>query len=322
MAEDVRHLTDSEQLDRAVTALRSQLAEGNGEAAFILAYWRVEGISIRRDLDEATALFRRAVELGYEAARGPLAAMLAHGYGQSRRDWQGALQQLASYREPTATRHARLIDAMQLDPEGNPGRSFSPEILCRDPLVLVFREFLTRRECKSLVELASPALRRSQVVHPQTGQLVDDPIRNSSSAAFTLTEETPFLHAINRRIAAASRSRPEQGEPTQVLSYEAGQEYKLHHDALPGEQNQRIQTFLIYLNEDYEGGEIHFPTPNLRFRGNTGDALCFSNVSANMQPARNAAHAGLPVVAGRKIILSKWIRRSPLDLTGPAGLPY
>src|SRR3546814_2304154 len=54
------------------------------------------------------------------------------------------------------------------------------------------------------------SLAPSLVVHPQTGELVYDKIRTSSAAAFPLLHERPFLHAINRRIADASRSRSEE----------------------------------------------------------------------------------------------------------------
>ena len=43
-----------------------------------------------------------------------------------------------------------------------------------------------------------------------------------------------------------------------------GQEYRPHFDAIGNADNQRVLTFLVYLNDDYEGGETDFLTPASR----------------------------------------------------------
>jgi prolyl 4-hydroxylase len=73
--------------------------------------------------------------------------------------------------------------------------------------------------------------------------------------------------------------------------------------------NQRILTALIYLTEDYEGGETKFLRTGLSFRGRTGDLLLFRNVMADGRPDLMTEHAGLPVTKGRKMIASRWIWR-------------
>ena len=73
---------------------------------------------------------------------------------------------------------------------------------------------------------------------------------------------------------------------------------------------------LVYLNEDYEGGETEFLASGRRFRGKTGDGLLFRNADlATGMPDPNSRHAGLPVTAGCKLIASRWIRQKPY---GPA----
>jgi prolyl 4-hydroxylase len=100
-----------------------------------------------------------------------------------------------------------------------------------------------------------------------------------------------------------------QGEPLQLLRYRAGGEYRAHMDALPpAEPNQRILTVLVYLTDDYDGGETSFPRTGLAFRGRTGDALLFRNVAADGSPDQLALHAGMPVTRGEKLIASRWIR--------------
>ncbi|HEY0626532.1 MAG TPA: 2OG-Fe(II) oxygenase [Allosphingosinicella sp.] len=146
-----------------------------------------------------------------------------------------------------------------------------------------------------------------------------NPVRTSDGMAFPLMLENPAVHALNRRLAAASGTQVTQGEPLQILRYSPGQEYKAHVDALPVGTNQRILTMLVYLNEDYAGGETKFLETGLGFKGRTGDALLFRNASADGRPDPMARHAGLPVTRGQKLIASRWIRAKPLDLMSPTG---
>jgi len=160
------------------------------------------------------------------------------------------------------------------------------------------------------------------VIDPRSGRFVRDPVRTSAAAAFPFVLESPVLHAIGRRIARISGTRPEQGEPPQILRYGPGEEYRPHVDALPGGDNQRIVTVLIYLNDGYEGGGTHFPAANLTINGRQGDAIVFRNVTAAGAVDGTTRHAGLPVTRGEKFLLSRWIRARPLDLRGPPGRPF
>ena len=111
-------------------------------------------------------------------------------------------------------------------------------------------------------------------------------------------------------------------ELTKVLHYSVGERFDLHFDfidpAVPDFANelaargQRLATFLVYLNDDYEGGETEFPLVALRHRGLVGSALYFANVDSSGEPDRLTIHAGLAPTSGEKWLLSQWIRsRTP-----------
>src|SRR5690606_10926794 len=104
------------------------------------------------------------------------------------------------------------------------------------------RSLFSLDECRLLRDIAEKYLNPSVIVDPATGGMRPDPIRTSEAAVFPWVDETPFIHALNRRVAAATQTSVEQGEPLQVLRYSPGQEYKRHSDALPGVDNQRIMT--------------------------------------------------------------------------------
>lgn len=317
LGDEAERLARNGARDVALALLMDRLAQQDGEAALTLAHWRVTGQWIDRDLSVARELFGRAVEWGCAAAELPLIALMASGAGGQTRAWGDALTRFESLgrADPLIARQCELIAQMAIDATGDPVSGYTPDFLSQDPLVVRFGAFMTPEECATLAALAKPHLAPASVVDPVSGTLINDPVRTSSAAAFPFLAETPFIHALNRRIAAASRSQPDQGEPLQVLAYNPGQQYRMHSDAISGALNQRIQTFLVYLTDDFEGGATYFPHGELALRPARGDAICFSNVSADMRPALTARHAGLQVTRGTKIILSKWIRQRPLDLS-------
>lgn len=317
-AQAAEALASRGRLPEALDLLRRGVAESDPDAAFALAAWCLSGRHVRRDLAAARELFERAAAAGHGDAEPIFIAFLANGTGGSR-DWSEALRLLA--RRSSAHRDAReeieLLEAMQLTSDGDPATVPEPEILSSRPRVTLYRSLFTRRECHYLINVASPFFTRSVVVHPDTGQLIEDPVRNSDVAAFPLAYETPAVHALNRRLAAISATDAEQGEPLQILRYRPGQQYKAHSDALPNAVNQRICTALVYLNDDYAGGETHFLANGLKMRGAAGDAILFVNADRDGHPHADALHAGLPVTRGTKLLASRWIRARPLDLSAP-----
>lgn len=316
-------LADNGQVENAYPLLEAAMDRGDAMAAAMLAGWRMSGNYVRRDLELARSYYGRAAQMGLDEACPIYIAMLANGAGCEKRDWQGALDRLRhrSAHDRLAQRQLAVIEAMAIDPSGDPLEIPGGRVVSDSPRIVRFDNFLSAAECDYFIDRALPLLEEAVVVHPDSGALVRDPVRVASAAAFPLISEDPAVHAINRRIAAATATDYSQGEPLQVLSYKVGQQYKLHNDALPGACNQRVLTFLVYLNSGFQGGETHFPYLDFAFRGKPGDAIAFSNVDPSGAPDPSALHAGLPVRAGRKMLLSKWIRRDPLDLSGPPGRP-
>jgi prolyl 4-hydroxylase len=305
------------ELQAAAMLLKQAERAGDPEAARELGLWLLTGQVVRRDLASSRALFRRASELGDPYSAAVTRAFIAGGVGGPA-DWPLALELLrrAARGDRDAATQQQLIDAMDLDPSGAPRGRFDGELLSEEPEVRLFPKIFSPAECDYLINVAMPVLRPSVVVDPQTGGQVPNPIRTSTAAAFPFVDENPAIHALNRRLAAASGTDVRAGEPLQVLRYAPGEQYRQHSDALPevGASQQRVLTFLVYLNEDYEGGETAFPAAGLRVRGNTGDGLLFRNASPNGVPDPRAVHAGLPVTSGAKLIASRWIRAAPLIL--------
>ncbi|KHL26614.1 hypothetical protein PK98_00405 [Croceibacterium mercuriale] len=313
-------------VDQAYDLLGRATDAGDAASAMLLAGWRMAGNLIRRDLVAARDLYGRAALLGADEAEPVFIALLANGAGgTAARDWPRALHLLRdrARRDTTARRQVDLLDAMALDADGDPTHRPATVALSPAPGMWHSPGFFTPAECRYLADRAAPTLQPASVVDPRTGAMVQHPVRRAHATSFPFVQEDMVLHALNRRIAAATGHAAEQGEPLQVLGYGSGHEYRLHSDALPtAEPNQRIGTVLVVLQDEFTGGETAFPPLRWQWRGQLGEALHFPSLDAAGRADERMWHAGLPVTSGVKLIASRWIRAAPLDLSGPPGRPF
>jgi prolyl 4-hydroxylase len=264
------------------------------------------------DFSAARALIRRSAEAGRLDAAVIFANFVASGVGAAP-DWQGGLsllRGLAAY-DRRCRRELELVSAMTLRPNGDPVAVPASEVVSEAPHIVTFRGLFTPEECRYLIAAAAPMLAPAFVVDVKTGRQTRDPVRISDACGFTWPLENPAVHALNRRIAAASGTAAEQGEPLQVLRYAVGGEYKPHFDSIPGFRNQRALTMLVWLNDDYEGGETWFNSPSLALKGQPGDAVLFRNTGSDGRRDPLSAHCGMEVTRGEKLIASRWIRQRP-----------
>jgi prolyl 4-hydroxylase len=294
----------------AVAALEQAGRGGSADAWVQLAYLYLAGSAVPRDLALTRACFGRAAALGDAAARMTFLSLLGNGTGGPR-DWPGALRLLkeAARDDARAAREVELVAAMEIDDDGNPRQAPVARSLQQGPPTHLFERMLTPAECAAIAAAALPGFAPSVVIDPVTGQAVPHPVRTSDNASFPWVLETPFIHAINRRFAAASATEATCGEPLQVLRYRPGQEFKPHFDALPPGDNQRVLTMIAYLNGGYGGGETLFVTTGLRVAGGVGDVLMFRNAHPDGSPDPQSQHAGLPVTRGEKLVATRWIRQ-------------
>lgn len=301
----------------AVNLVTQAAENGDGTALYELARWRVYGQPIPRDFAAARMLLERSAWAGHPYAALTRAVFMAIGAGGPS-DWPAATRlvaQAAKY-DAAAARQLALLDAMALDHIGMPTSILPLEPVSQSPRLSIMRGLLTADECSHIKALAGPLLTPSVVADPVSGKMIAHPIRSSDDAVIGPLQMDLVVEAINRRIAAATCTNVEQGEPLSVLRYRPRQQYRLHHDCLPGDANQRAQTLIVFLNEDFEGGETHFPTINTAIRGSTGDAILFSNLKENGSVDQASTHAGLPVIDGQKWICTRWIRSRPFDPWG------
>jgi prolyl 4-hydroxylase len=266
-------------------------------------------VGLPQDLTRGRELFQRSAQLGHPMGTRAWTNLLATGIG-GERNWQEALRRLDYEGQSDLLRRRMrdVIQQMQLTSSGDPVTVPDPERLRDDPETLLFRNAFTVAECDFLMLLAEPTYEPSLVI--MGGRNVPDPIRTSEGSTIHWLIEDPATHAINRRLAALSKTKFECGEPLHILRYRPGQEYRPHVDWLPP-PNRRVLTALIYLNDDYTGGETSFVKTGLNVRGQKGDVLIFSSLGPDGNVHPLSEHAGLPVTSGTKYLGSRWIREAP-----------
>ena len=269
-------------------------------------YW--QGGPVEQDPPRARELFRRASAVGHPMGRMFTTNLLGNGlFGP--RDWREALSRLKdeSALDPYRAQALQALQAMALDAEGAPQGLIAPQRLSDQLEVNLFPGLFTRAECDLVLAAADQRYLPSTIVD-SSGREVPHPLRSSDGAPLHWLIEDPAIHALNRRLSKASDTRYEQAEPLLVLRYQPGQQYRPHLDALPSLENQRVVTALVYLNDDYVGGETEFPHLGLKVKGRKGDVLVFRNTRPDGSPDPLSEHAGLPVLDGIKHLGSRWIR--------------
>lgn len=178
-----------------------------------------------------------------------------------------------------------------------------------------FRHFVTEDECHALVELIERDLFPSAVL----GDGNDKEYRTSKSC--NLSPADAPVASFEERVAALVGMNPRFAETVQGQRYEPGQQFKPHFDYFHREKSyyadvaarggQRTWTAMLFLNVPDAGGETDFPTARARARPETGTLLIWNNMAFDGRCNPAALHHGMPVIAGRKYVLTKWFRERP-----------
>lgn len=301
-------LSEAGRNAEAIMIVNQLAAQNEPDALFTLAEMKWRGGMVPQDLGQARELYRRAGDTGHGAAAAAYTNLLASGIAGPR-DWPQALPRLRqeARNDPRRRQVLAIVEKMKLTPEGDPLSPPSGARLSDSPEVTHLPHLFSAAECDFLRQTAEPLYTPSSVNDAQ-GRLVRDPIRTSDGATIHWLIEDPAVHALNRRLAAASGTAFEQGEALQVLRYRPGQQYHPHLDFVRSAENQRMLTALVYLNHDYKGGETCFIKTGLKVKGRKGDAIVFRSALADRRPDPLSEHAGLSVTSGTKFLASRWIR--------------
>lgn len=302
-------LLQAGQPQDALAMFRQLAARNDPGALATLAQLTWSGDLVPKSFPLGREYYHRAGEAGHAASAAYATNLLASGLAGPR-DWPEAIRRLRreAALDPARARTLAMLATLDLTDEGDPATPPRGELLCESPQVMLFRGAFSPAECAYFFEVEKPDFKRANVLDERDGSERPDPIRTSEETHIHWLIEDPLIHAFNRRLAAMSGTEVSQGEPLQILRYQPGQQYRPHVDYIAGATNQRIKTALLYLNEDYAGGETAFPAVGLTVKGRIGDVLLFRNALPDGKVDKMSEHAGLPVLQGAKFLATRWIR--------------
>jgi prolyl 4-hydroxylase len=180
----------------------------------------------------------------------------------------------------------------------------------KEYFVYQFRNFLTNEECDQLIKDADKKGYEKSIVNKSDS--VGDEYNNTSRVSETSWlnfKDSKIDEKLTFKASEYTQRSPYNQEELQVVKYEPGSFFKLHYD--PSENNPDISTreytFLIYLNDDFEGGETHFPEINVSVKPEKGMAILFRSLDDNGSIIPESLHAGTPVISGVKYVCNKWV---------------
>ncbi len=274
--------------------------DGSGEAAYRAAVLAAGAIAMRREWGTALVYCRRAAELGYRPAQIDLAAL------SSDRDLAA---QAMSEEESSPDIWARLWASVDLKKHMTPPKMKSVSI---NPRIATVENLVAPDMCDALIEKARGRLEPIRIAGK-------DPVGLEVAGAmrFDITDLSLRVILLLDRITELV-GVPHRGlEAPAVMRFAGGKDYPAHVDYLdpadPGQAQlivsggQRAITLLVFLNDDFAGGETNFPSIPLEFQAKKGDALFWWNINNDGTPSPATLNGNLAVTSGEKWMFSQWI---------------
>lgn len=173
-------------------------------------------------------------------------------------------------------------------------------------------DFLSPGECRKLTDMIDV------VASPST--LYEGTYKDGFRTSYTgnFDRDDRLVRTISRRIDDCLGLPGEYGETMQGQRYLPGQQFKDHHDYFyPTEHywqqenrngGQRSWTAMLFLNEVEAGGATSFPELGIRIEPKAGVLLTWNNARPDGTPNEHTLHAGTPVEAGVKYVITRWYR--------------
>jgi predicted 2-oxoglutarate/Fe(II)-dependent dioxygenase YbiX len=164
-------------------------------------------------------------------------------------------------------------------------------------------------ECARILDGVTGATWLPATVNRREGRVVDKSLRDSATAVVddprlaTELYERILPHVPARMVVEDPSLGPGTAMrvsgiflPLRIYRYEPGQQFGLHQDqGYSGPDGSRsLLTLMLYLNDDFDGGETDFPEQETRVVPRTGSALWFQHM---------LLHSGARVTRGIKYVL-------------------
>jgi hypothetical protein len=294
---------------------------GEGRALARVAALTAAGAHMPQDWPKALRLLGDAAAAGDESARGQLRSLQPGAEKEAPVDGRPAEKEAPLDSRPaeqeTPLDWRALADRVALDAWLRP-------VPCEPLHAKVYRapKLVPPSVCDWLIARAQGRLGPATVYDAVIRRDLVHEMRTNTLANFDYATLDVVQFLVQARMSQCCGYRIQHFEAPMVLHYDPGQQITPHFDFIDAgapdyeqqirEQGQRMITFLLYLNDDYAGGETTFPRLGIVHRGARGDGFFFINAHEDRSPDRDMLHTGSPPSAGQKWIVTQFIRDIPL----------
>ena len=178
----------------------------------------------------------------------------------------------------------------------------------------IYEKIISEEEAKYILEKAKDLFKESEIV----GGSVEG-IRKSNTA--WLSKSDNKIKEIIQRVCTLTNLPIDNAEDLQVVKYEPNGYYRPHHDSCCDQNDscekfikdggQRKVTMVLYLNDNFRGGETNFPNLKMRLKAPKCGGLLFYPLEKNGNRCHPyALHEGTDIEEGEKYIANIWIREN------------
>ncbi len=198
----------------------------------------------------------------------------------------------------------------------NPSRIFEKS----GYVVKEFDGFLSPSECDSLMRYCeSQKMEQSSVLsYGAKSDVAVDMNNRKSQTKWLPNSQHPVAQKMAEFAASLSNKPIENQEMLQVVKYDVGGKFNPHFDACDIEEpeyrnrvnhgaGQRLATLLVYLNDEYEGGETDFVDIGYSVKPRKGKAVFFWDTDEKEEILPLSRHMGCEVRGANKWIATKWV---------------
>lgn len=345
----------NDKLNEATTAFARACALGYPQAYYSLGLRFALGSGVAQDRAFARALLLRAADAGLPDARDAADELAPSSQSGSEAErWYHSIKQ--NYDQAEGMHNQLMQGGLVIDPRAqtlvsqveqhfsrinHPALSINSagrlvvsgdgeatlkaepqpwEWLAQKPRVAISQDFITREERAYLMFMVAGSLSQPRNYTSQTsnGEVENELFSGQGHSMGAMTSDT-VVRVIEQRIARMTDWRIDALEPSSVIAYQPGHEYRPHVDYFSAEQiahnreqhkdlsGQRVVTFLVCLQAADAGGETIYNRTGLKVGYRAGQALMHYNTDQSGQPEPLSQHAGEPVTQGQK-----WLFRTTL----------
>lgn len=174
------------------------------------------------------------------------------------------------------------------------------ELDLEKPLIMLIPHILSADECVQWIERIKADGPQLAPINTARGVMVDSQIRNNRRVMLDAPDEANLLfERVKERAPGTIHGMKLSGvnERLRCYEYEIGQRFAPHSDGafVRDESEQSWYTFMVYLNEGFEGGQtVFFVEPEKSVTPETGLGLLFQHP---------IIHEGAEVTSGTKYVV-------------------